>query len=391
MITPGSFDRSRLLWWGITAVLTSVFVLLLYSYVGTFVLGVFIYYAARPLYRKLQAATERPGLAAAGALFAFEIPILAVTGYLLFLALREFDRYTGTGAELVARVLPVPPAEIERAIADPGAYLGSFDVSGIVEVLTTGETVIAPVATFFVHFSLAIAVAFYLLRDGDRLAGWFRSHVGEESAFRLYASLVDRDLQVVYSGNVHTVIVVAVLAVGIYNGLNLVAPPGLKIPIPNVLALMTGVATLVPILVGKVVYVPLTVYLGNIALESSPGAIWFPVVVALVALLALDLAPIMLIRPYLAGESTHRGLMMFSYLFGGLLFGWYGIFLGPLLLVPAIHLVRVGFTELLKGERITPEVESAPGMGAMPRFDRQSSDGGAAADGGTTTDSGDGQ
>ncbi|MFW5934552.1 MAG: AI-2E family transporter [Halolamina sp.] len=387
MMDPEEFDRSRLLWWGITAVLGSTLVLLLYSFIGTFVLGVFIYYAARPLCRELRATTDRSGLAAVGALFAFEIPILAVTGYLLLLALKEFERYTGSGAELVARVLPVPPAEIERAIADPGLYLSSFDLSAVGEVITTGETIVAPIATFFMHFSLAVALAFYLLRDGDRLAGWFRSQVGEDSAIRLYASLVDRDLQVVYSGNVHTVIVVAVLAVGIYNGLNLLAPPGLRIPIPNVLALLTGAATLVPILVGKIVYVPLTLYLGNIALESSPEAIWFPVLVALVALLALDFTPITLIRPYLAGESTHRGLMMFSYLFGGLLFGWYGIFLGPLILVTSIHLVRVGFSELLGGEPISADVESAHGLGAMPRVERSSSDG-TVDDGSVTTDDG---
>ncbi|MDZ7700813.1 MAG: hypothetical protein U5J98_01405 [Halobacteriales archaeon] len=111
-----------------TVVLASALVLLLYSYIGTFVFGVFIYYAARPLYRRLRPAVGRPGVAAAGALFAFEIPFLAVSAYLLFLALRELDRYAGTGADLIARFLPVPPAEVEQAIADPGAYVSASRV-----------------------------------------------------------------------------------------------------------------------------------------------------------------------------------------------------------------------------------------------------------------------
>lgn len=386
MINGREFDRSRVLWWGLTALLASVLVLVLYSYIGTFVFGVFIYYAARPLYRRLRLVVENPGLAAVGALFAFEIPFLVVTGYLLLLAIRELERYAGTGADLVARFLPVAPGEIERAIADPKAFVTSFDLNTLAGWFTTGGEILGPVATFLLHLALAIALAFYLLRDGDRLAGWFRTEVGEDSALRLYASLVDRDLQVAYFGNIRTVVVVALLALGIYNGLNFIAPPGLKIPIPNVLALLTGAATLIPIVVGKVVYVPLTVYLGAVAVESSPQALWFPVLVALVALIALDLVPIMVIRPFLAGQSTHKGLMMFSYIFGGLLFGWYGIFLGPLLLIATIHLVRVGLPELAHGDRVSAEVSTAHWLGAMPGSDQELCDEAVTDDADTTAD-----
>ncbi|WP_206674326.1 MULTISPECIES: AI-2E family transporter [Halolamina] len=363
------FDRSRVLWWALTAALAGTLGLVLYSYIGTFAFGIFIYYAARPIYRRLRLVVESPGLAASAALFAFEIPFLAITGYLLFLAIKELERSAGAGAEIVAWFLPVPPAELDRAIADPRAYASSFDVASITEVISTGGDVLGPVATFFLHFSLAVALAFYLLRDGDRIADWFRDEVGEDSALWLYASLVDRDFQVVYFGNIRTVVVVALLALGIYNGLNVIAPPGLKIPLPNVLALLTGAATLVPIVVGKIVYVPMTGYLGLKAIESDPQTLWFPVVVAIVALLALDLFPIMVIRPVFAGQSTHRGAMMFSYIFGGLLFNWYGVFFGPLLLIAAIHLVRIGLSELAHGDRITAEVTTAHGLGSMPQPD----------------------
>ncbi|QZX98353.1 AI-2E family transporter [Halobaculum rubrum] len=381
MMDETEFDRSRVVWLVLAAVLAGTLGLLVYSYIGTFVLGIFIYYAARPVYRRLRLLVESPEIAAAGALFAFEIPFLAVTGYLLFLAVRELEQYAGAGAEIVAWFLPIPPAELARGIADPQAYVSSFDVASIADVLRTGGDVLGPIATFFLHLSLAIALAFYLLRDGGRIADWFRDEVGADSALWLYASLVDRDFQVVYFGNIRTVIVVALLAVGIYNGLNIVAPPGLKIPIPNVLALLTGAATLIPIVVGKVVYVPTAVYLVLRAIESDPQTLWFPALVAIVALLVLDLFPIMVIRPVLAGQTTHRGAMMFSYIFGGLLFNWYGIFLGPLLLIAAIHLVRVGLSELAHGDRVTAEVTTAHGLGSMPRPDKEPPDEAATADG----------
>lgn len=371
MLSGLEFERSRLLWWTITAVLAGILLLLLHSFIGTFVFAVFVYYAARPLFRRLRVKIESRGLAAAVTLFAFELPFLAVTGYLLLLAIRELERYAGAGAELIAWFLPVPPAEIERAIADPTAYAASFSLSTLADVFTAGEEVLMPIATFALHFSLAVALAFYLLRDGDRIADWFRGEVGEDSSLWLYATLVDRDIQVAYFGNIRTVIVVAMLAIAIYNGLNLIAPPGLKIPIPNVLALLTGAATIIPIVVGKVVYVPLTVYLGSIAIETEPATLWFPVLVAIVALIALDLVPIMVIRPYLAGESTHRGLMMFSYIFGGLLFGWYGVFIGPLVLIATVHVLRVGLSELAHGDQVTAAVTTAPQLGSMPRAKRE--------------------
>jgi predicted PurR-regulated permease PerM len=166
----------------------------------------------------------------------------------------------------------------------------------------------------------------------------------------------------------------------VYNALNLVAPAGLRIPVPNVLAVLTGAATLVPVVVGKVVYVPVGGYMAVRAVQSEPAALWFPVVFLVVSLLVLDLFPITVVRPLLAGQSTHQGLMMFAYILGGLTFGWYGIFFGPFLLIAAIHLVRVSFWELLRGEEITPEVSTAYGLGSMPDdgpADR-SSDGSAA-------------
>lgn len=374
MMDDTEFDRSRIIWWVLTAALAGTLGLLIHSYIGTFVLGIFIYYAARPVYRRLRRVIDSPGIAAAGALFAFELPFLAVIGYLLFLAVRELERFADAGAEVVTWFLPVPSAELERAVADPIAYVSSFDTASLSEVIRTGGDVLGPVSTFFLHLSLAIALAFYLLRDGGRIVGWFRDEVGDDSALWLYASLVDRDFQVVYFGNVRTVVVVALLALGIYNGLNMIAPPGLKIPIPNVLALLTGAATLVPIIVGKIVYVPVAVYLGLRAIESDPQTLWFPVAVATVALLVLDLFPIMVIRPVLAGQSTHRGAMMFSYIFGGLLFGWYGVFFGPLLLIAMIHLVRVGLSELAHGDRITARVTTAHGLGSMPRPDEDPPD-----------------
>jgi hypothetical protein len=45
---------------------------------------------------------------------------------------------------------------------------------------------------------------------------------------------------------------------------------------------------------------------------------------------------------------------MLAYVFGPLLWGWYGLFLGPVVLVLVVHFVRLVLPELLAGEEIAP-------------------------------------
>jgi len=48
-------------------------------------------------------------------------------------------------------------------------------------------------------------------------------------------------------------------------------------------------------------------------------------------------------------------MVMLAYIFGPLLFGWYGIFLGPMLLVLLVHFTALVLPELLAGTEILPE------------------------------------
>ena len=45
---------------------------------------------------------------------------------------------------------------------------------------------------------------------------------------------------------------------------------------------------------------------------------------------------------------------MIAYTFGPLLFGWYGIFLAPMLLVLVVHFARIVLPELVAGTPIQP-------------------------------------
>jgi predicted PurR-regulated permease PerM len=57
-------DRRRVGWWLVAVVLLGAVGLFFYSFVDTFVLGLFVYYGARPINRRIRAAVDSPGIAA---------------------------------------------------------------------------------------------------------------------------------------------------------------------------------------------------------------------------------------------------------------------------------------------------------------------------------------
>lgn len=357
------FDRTRGAWWLLVAAVAAGLTVVLHAFVGTFVLALFVYYGMRPLNRRLEARLS-PGAAAAVSILVVGLPVLLLVGAVLVVGLTEL---ADTGAldragTALRPYLAGSGDPIERVTSMAGSGPGSAT-----DALRTGIGVLSKVVGGIMHLFLALTGAFYLLRDDHRLAGWFRSTVGGPgSTAYAYATAVDRDLATIYFGNVSLVGVVAVAAALLYNGYNLLAPSAVAIPIPTTLALLTGFASLVPIVVGKLVYVPLTLLLAVRAAQRDPGLLVFPVALFGASLLVLDLVPMTVVLPRVAGKAAHTGLVLFAYLLGPMLFGWYGLFLGPLLLVVGLQTVRIVLDELLHAEPLSPAVTSAPSLGSPP-------------------------
>jgi hypothetical protein len=61
------------------------------------------------------------------------------------------------------------------------------------------------------------------------------------------------------------------------------------------------------------------------------------------------------VRPYVSGRDLHLGLIILAYVFGPLVWGWYGLFLGPMVLVLGVHFGRLVLPELVAGVEIEPE------------------------------------
>jgi len=344
-------SRGRLAWWAAAAVFGAVLAWVVFSYVGTFVLGLFLYYVTRPAYRRLRRGL-RPSIAATTALLVLAVPVVLLVGYTLAVAGQELDqlRQTVDLGPLADRIEPY--ADVSEVVQDPAMLLQNPDLVDAGQAVATGAIGYVPlVGTAFINIFLALALAFYLLRDGGRLGGWFRALFGGDAGMLdAYVDAVDTDLESVFFGNILNALFIAIVAAFVYTLLNAVAP-GDGIPYPALVALLAGAASLIPVVGMKIVYVPVAI--GLFARAAAGGEpLWFPAAFAVATIVLVDFVPDLVLRPYVSGRNLHVGLVMIAYILGPLMFGWYGLFLGPFLLVVVYHFARLVLPGLVDGEEM---------------------------------------
>lgn len=364
-------SKSRGAWWLVVAALAATVALFVYSFVGTFVFGLFVYYGVRPLHHRLARRVDSRSLSSTATMLLVVLPVLALLAYAAATAVQELATLGGPGLiDALADRLPLPADSLSALARRPDetfSRLTDVDLANLQRSVEAGLQTLGVVGTGLLHLTLALTFAFFLLRDGSRLANWFRADVrDEESVAHAYLTAVDADLETVYFGNVITVLLVTVGAVVVYNGFSLAAPSPVRLPAPTLLAILTGLATFVPIVVGKIIYAPATLFLAWAAVDAESNLLWVPALFFVTSFLFLDVLPQTVIRPLVSGRSLHSGLVLFAYVLGAALFGWYGLFLGPLLAVLVVQGANIVLPELVSGEPLTPSPSAALDIGSAP-------------------------
>ena len=340
-------------WWLFALALLLVLVVALHTYIGWIVFGLFLYYVLRPIARRLQQQGVSPGLSAFLSLGLVILPFVAVLGVFIVLLLAELAAIEATDVEaLLGQLFP--------GVAIENLPTSEDELYAFIETLQSDPTIatFAPLVSGFVGtFTLQVfnalitfIFAFFLVRDERRIASWFRATIAErESNVYEFLKAVDRGLASVYFGYTLTIVVISIAAVIIYNGLNLVAPPGLAIPHAILLGFATGLISVIPLIGRNLLYGSIVVYLAAVAYQTDLTFIWFPVLFYVVMGIIFDNVIRTYVRPYLSGRLFHTGLVMFSYLLGPAIFGWYGIFLGPFIMVVTVQFLRIQLPKTLSG------------------------------------------
>ena len=353
-------DRSRLAWWTLGFALAAAVLFVLHSFVGTFVFGLFLYYATRPIYRRIRTRIRPQSLAAAVALFVLALPALALVAYTGGVAVSELFRLTDEGLFDLSRY-PFTAEQLsaltdfeELLTIDPSVVTLQQVQRAVSSIGSAGDVVVF-VGIGLVHLFAMIALAFYLLRDDRTFSRWFRTRIADDrGVMEAFLAGVDRDFNNIFFGNILNAVLTGTIAVVVYSLLNLIAPPQVAIPAAALAGLFAGVASLIPVVGMKLVYVPITVYLGVASSLSAPNTLWFAAVFFAVSFVVVDTIPDLVLRPYVSGRHLHVGAVMIAYTLGPLLFGWYGIFLGPIILVLVVNFARHVLPVLVAREPLVP-------------------------------------
>lgn len=315
-----------------------------YTFIGTFILSLFVYYSTRPVYRVIDTYSPSRTLSAATAVITFVLPVVFLLSYTLLIAIQELNQAIDS-VDLTEFSSVDELISFSEQLTGPDDILGEELIDILNVVIGSLPDYVSIVATVFIHLLLMVSVTFYLLRDDHLLFEWFNK--SSPQVLTKYFSKVDKSLHSVFFGNILNVGITAIIAAIVFNGLDLIAPTGLSIPYPTLLAMLCGIGSLVPIVGMKVVYYPIAAYFAGLTLFGQVDGLWFVIIFFLLSAIVVDGIPDIVLRPYVSGD-VHTGLLMVAYIIGPLLFGWYGLFLGPFILVLIIEFVNVLYPFLVE-------------------------------------------
>jgi predicted PurR-regulated permease PerM len=334
-----------------------------YRFVAALTVAVFVYYSTRRFYKALGRLHLPKRVRAVTVILLLAVPLLALLSYTLVLLVTETRRFLET--------YPV----VETAAANVSWLEGLRDLprltfAGIVEAYRAGQfdaiidfllenaaVLTSTITGFFLNLFIVVVVTYSLLIDGATFRDWLL-RFDDDAIVREYLEAVDAELEAILFGNLLNVIAISLIGVGAFKGYNALVPAVVEVPYPALAGVLTGVASLVPVVGMKIVYVPVTaamavpvVFDATYALLPYVGAFVF------VAVVVVDTIPDLILRPYLSGERTHVGLLMLAYIFGPVVFGFYGLFFAPIVLALGITFAHTALPRLLG---IDAPVEAGP-------------------------------
>ena len=200
-----------------------------YSFFGAVVVGVFLYYGLRPIYQWLDDRLEHPDVTATITLLVVGLLILLALAYATLTGVRRIDQFLQTANLEQYRTLLRPYIDLA----------GVTQIQQLVNLIRGNLRRVLRIGTLIFRWGLRVfillTVAFYLLRDDQKIASWFRRTFEDHSGVVTFMEGVDDDLTIIYIGNLITIAITGLIAVIVYYALDFVAPKGTGVAFPILL------------------------------------------------------------------------------------------------------------------------------------------------------------
>jgi predicted PurR-regulated permease PerM len=361
-------NEKRLVVAGFGLVIAVLVGYLAFTFVAALTVAVFVYYSTRRYYKFLRRFRLPARARAMVTLASLVVPLLLLVSYTLVLLIVEARRFV-ENSDLVAVAADNTPW------LDEVGDVPELTVGGMVRAYRTGqldpfiqfasenaEFLTSVVSGFFLNAFIVVIVVYYMLVDGERIKAWLL-RFDDDAIVREYLEAADRELEAVLFGNLLNVIATALIAITVYHGYNAFVPGPATVPYPTLAGALTGLASLVPVVGMKIVYLPLTgIAAVPVFMGASQAFLVYVLVFLVVTVVVVDTIPDIVLRPLLSGETTHVGLLMLAYTLGPVVLGFYGLFFAPILLVVTLTFANTALPRLLGAE---PETKST-GEGLHP-------------------------
>lgn len=265
-------------------------------------------------------------------------------------ALAERSREQGGFQQFATHVVQKPLDWLGRHVdvekSGIQAWLQSLPAKASGFLLTAATFLVSGLAGFAGQTVITFFVLFFLFRDGPAILTYLASlmPLSSQQIDRLFSTIRDSVV-----ANLYGILAVAIVQ-GILTG---VALRVLGVPSPLVLGVLTGFASLVPVVGTALVWVPASVYL------LFNGPLWKGIVLLLWGALVVGSAD-NIVRPLVVKGrvEVHPLILMFAILGGLAVFGFLGIFLGPMVVSLTIALADL-LRDELRQQRTIPERVSA--------------------------------
>ncbi|CAI50379.1 AI-2E family transport protein [Natronomonas pharaonis DSM 2160] len=344
-------------------------------FIAALTVAVFLYYSTRRFYALLGRLRLPKRIRAVLALSVLGVPLMLLISYTVILLAVEARQFV--------EEYPV----FESAPDDVAWFEGLEDlpeptINGIIQAYQAGDLDIfidfavehaaflsSLITGLLLNLLIVVVVTYYLLIDGTKARDWLL-RFDEDAIVREYLEAVDDELEAVLFGNLLNVIVISLIAVAVFMGYNAAVPAPVEVPYPALAGALTGVASLIPVVGMKIVYLPLAVAAAvPVVLDGPTELLVYIVGFLALAVIVVDTIPDLVLRPYFSGNRTHVGLLMLAYIFGPVVFGFYGLFFAPILLVLGLTFADTALPRLL-GVDPDDGRSIAPSQATLDRFRR---------------------
>lgn len=363
--------NNALLILGVILLLASVF--MIKPFIGSLSLSIFFYYGCLPVYNNLRNRGYSKNISAILSELTLILPIIIIITYTIRvisieirILLLRFRSFVGTQNNALYNDLEQIPYVVNLLenygsndfsnLSDFVSYVQGLDLNYIISVADTSLGTILEIVSLlgdllFVLF-VAITVSFYLLKNKKFIQDLSYDVLNYNRESISFLEKLNKKLMFVFIGNLGLMVITSLISIVLYTSIMFLFPNGSMITYPVLISLLCGISSVIPVIGAKLSYIPVTVilYLNSILNYSQPIDLLLPTGFLILSFIFIDAIPDFIIRPRISSVGgTSVGIVLISFVFGPIVFGWYGLFLGPVILVTAHEFIKEILPKLSEG------------------------------------------